>query len=152
MSMHTAKVLQINACSLKTIDDTKHKMVQFKALVHLKAASIVMVCETWLNDGIKNKDILDPKEFTIHRKDRADKKGGGVLVAIRNFIPSKQRKDLELDCEDHNEIVIVELTDTNGEKKIWLPCTNHQTIQTSCLPTTSKPACLTFGMLDLRTC
>jgi len=112
----TAVVLQINAQSIKTIDREKNKLVQFQSLVDLKAPDIISVCESWLIEAIKDNDILLTTEFTIHRKDRKHKEGGGVFVAVKNHITSTHRKDLEPTDELHNEIIIVEVIDGNGEK------------------------------------
>jgi hypothetical protein len=111
MEKDTATVLQINARSLKTIDADKNKMLQFKALVELKEADIISVCETWLHDDIDDEDILEKEDFLIHRRDREDREGGGVLVAVRNSIPSKHRKELQATSKSFNEIIVVEIGD-----------------------------------------
>ena len=113
-----ATILQINARSLKTIDGQKNKMIQFKSLVHLREPHIVTVCETWLVDAIKDDDILDKDHYTICRKDRKFKKGGGVMVAVTNAVPSKRRDDLETNEKDHNEIVLVEVSNGKENKLI----------------------------------
>ena len=43
------------------------------------------VTETWLNNTIYDSKI--PHNYAIHRKDRSSR-GGGILVAIRNDLPS----------------------------------------------------------------
>ena len=111
MESPTATVLQINARSLKTIDANKNKMVQFKSLVALKEAHIITVCESWLNPSIEDKDILSNNDFQIYRKDRHDREGGGVFIAVTNSITSSDLKALESPDPDHNEIVAVELID-----------------------------------------
>ena len=47
---------------------------------------LTMVTETWLTNNITNNEIL-PKGYHVIRKDRnADKRGGGVLIALRERI------------------------------------------------------------------
>ena len=58
--VNTAIILQINACSLKTIDVDKNNMVQFKSLHGgwlLKELHIITVCEGWRNASIEDKDL-----------------------------------------------------------------------------------------------
>ena len=49
---------------------------------------IIGLTETWLTEGIWNNEIL-PNTFNIYRKDRTSR-GGGVLLAIRATIPSRE--------------------------------------------------------------
>ena len=47
---------------------------------------MIMVTETWLNKNITNNEIL-PKGYHVIKKDRvADKRGGGVLIALHDDI------------------------------------------------------------------
>ena len=43
---------------------------------------VIYVNETWLNQNISNSEILH-SGFTIFRRDRSDRGGGGVLIAIK---------------------------------------------------------------------
>ena len=108
------KVLQINARSIKRVDYLKNKIVQFKTLVALKNPDVISVAETWLNDTVPSDKLLDENEYNIYRKDRADVNGGGVLVAVRKCLNSKQRDDLESPSVFHNEMIIVELKQRAG--------------------------------------
>lgn len=51
-----------------------------------KSYDIFCITETWLNDMICDSEIL-PYNYAIHRKDR-NTRGDGILVAIKNNIPS----------------------------------------------------------------
>jgi len=64
-----------------------NKFDQFQSLVYTKNFDIICVTETWLNNTVFNNEIL-PTSYTIYRKDRANR-GGGVLIAINNSIPSQ---------------------------------------------------------------
>ena len=51
--------------------------------------------------------------YDVYRRDRGqDKRGGGVLIAIRNDVASARRTDLETDCE----LVVVEVDPSRGSK------------------------------------
>jgi hypothetical protein len=44
---------------------------------------LILVTETWLNSNFSNNELLS-KGYNIIRNDRvADKRGGGVLIALR---------------------------------------------------------------------
>lgn len=46
--------------------------------------SVFILSESWLKPHISSDDYFDPSLFKVFRKDRIEKKGGGVLVAISN--------------------------------------------------------------------
>ena len=59
----------------------------FQDLAFVENLDIIIVTETWLNDNISNNEILSIG-YNIIRKDRSSgKRGGGVLIALRNNIP-----------------------------------------------------------------
>ena len=79
---------------------------------------IVAVTETWLKPTILSSEILPSSDFTIHRRDRAvriDKRGGGVMLAVRNIIPSVRRTDIETSAE----IVACELRPSDKKKLLF---------------------------------
>ena len=55
--------------------------------MYTKSYDIFCVSETWLNETIYDNEIL-PSNYTIYRNDRRSR-GGGVLIAVSNSIPSK---------------------------------------------------------------
>lgn len=55
---------------------------------------MIALTETWLNSSIKNNEFISDR-YIVYRKDREhsnveEKKGGGVLLAIRAEIQSEQ--------------------------------------------------------------
>ena len=61
-------------------------MQSFQDLAFVENLDIIRVTETWLNDNISNNEII-PTGYNIIRKDRSSgKRGGGVLIALRNNI------------------------------------------------------------------
>jgi len=71
----------------------------FKVLYMLLIFSL---SETWLPDNVTDLEIL-PQAYSLYRKDR-ESRGGGVLLAINNNLPSKQIKS-----PDNLEVVTVTL-------------------------------------------
>ena len=116
------KCVLVNARSLKSFyktpsDDGGHKtchLVAFQKFVYGGDYDIIAVTETWLNQSILDSEILD-KGYIIFRRDRLEKVGGGVLLAIKNNIPLARRRDLE----NNLEMLCVELN-LIGSPKIFV--------------------------------
>ena len=89
-----------------------NKFNQFQSVVYTKNFDIICVTETWLNNTVFNNEIL-PTSYTIYRKDRVNR-GGGVLVAIHNSIPSQL-------CHTSNSIEIISVH-LNIRPKLLLIC------------------------------
>ena len=78
--------LVMNARSLKSYHkDSKRNwqsvcnLHRFQDLVYAENSDVVCVNETWLNQNIRNSEIL----HSGFRRDRSDRGGGGVLIAIK---------------------------------------------------------------------
>ena len=89
-----------------------NKFNQFQSVVYTKNFDIICVTETWLNNTVFNNEIL-PTSYTIYRKDRVNR-GGGVLVAIHNSIPSQL-------CHTSNSIEMISVH-LNIRPKLLLIC------------------------------
>ena len=79
-----------------------NKLSYFQSLVYCGSVDCFCVTETWLSANILDGEIL-PNQYVIYRQDRASK-GGGVMIAVRNEICSRQ---VHTDC--NLELVVVEL-------------------------------------------
>ena len=103
--------LYLNARSLKAYvpsnTDCTSKQCKITLLQHLVYSAtydIVCICETWLNATVLSSELLPG--YSIFRRDRVGKIGGGVLVAVKNNIHATRRLDLE---KQNTEFVVVEL-------------------------------------------
>ena len=79
---------------------------------------VLAITETWLTPVINSCEILPNMNFTIHRRDRFEhnnKRGGGVLLGVRNTVPCVRRPGLETSAE----IVVCELR-PSCKKKILM--------------------------------
>ena len=81
--------LVMNARSLKSYHKHSTKnwqsvcnLLRFQDLVYAENCDVICVNETWLNQNIRKSEILH-SGFTIFRRDRSDRGGGGVLIAIK---------------------------------------------------------------------
>ena len=110
------KCIYLNSRSLMSVSRTHNKPMQLQNLVSLNNPDLVAVSESWLKSHVGSQEIF-PSDYAVHRKDRAEtipgKRAGGVLLAVKNKIPSLRRPDLETSCE----ILVCELR-PNDRKKI----------------------------------
>ena len=70
----------------------------FQKLVYSNAYDIICVTETWLKDFFLDSEILDTG-YSIFRRDRAEREGGGVLIAVKDNLDCRRRSDLETGLE-----------------------------------------------------
>jgi ribonucleases P/MRP protein subunit RPP40 len=69
------------------------KLRELEMYVQEEHPDIIGITETWLNVDIQDSEI-NMLEYTLYRKDRVDRLGGGVLIYVHNKIKSKLREDL----------------------------------------------------------
>ena len=118
--------LVINARSLKRYhkDSTTNwqsvsKLHRFQDLVYAENSDVICVNETWLNQNISNSEILH-SGFTIFRRDRSDRAGDGVLIAIKtaSFKAVKEFKP-ESEAElQQLEIIFAAITTLTGQRSL----------------------------------
>ena len=82
-------------------------------------ADLVWVTETWLTDDVDNCEILN-NSYTIYRKDRITRQGGGVMLAVKasSFNSSREIEDFN----GNIEVVSCEIiTNSNHRrrKNVW---------------------------------
>ena len=109
-------ILYINARSLKAFVASSDnggtrvfKIQLLQLLVFSSSYDVVCVCETWLNDSILSSEILPG--YTIYRRDRLNRIGGGVLVAVKDDIRSTRHAELE---PENTELIVIELIIPNS--------------------------------------
>lgn len=78
-------ILNINCQSIKT------KMPELHQVINQVKPDIIVGTESWLNPEINNSEIFPNNMFSIYRKDRTNRKGGGVFLAISNNIISSEQ-------------------------------------------------------------
>ena len=79
-------ILYLNARSLF------NKIDELSVIINQQNADVIMVTETWLTDAIPDA-ALHISGFTIVRRDRSSRRGGGVAIYIRESLPFKIRPD-----------------------------------------------------------
>ena len=58
------------------------KLSCFHDIVTTNQFDVIALTETWLDSSISNHEL--PRGYVVHRRDRQDKLGGGVLLAIND--------------------------------------------------------------------
>jgi hypothetical protein len=108
--------LYLNARSLKAFvpsDQDLSKVCKITLLQHLVYSAtydVVCICETWLNESVLSSELLPG--YSIFRRDRVGKIGGGVLVAVKLNLHATRRLDLE---NENIELVVIELAIENSK-------------------------------------
>ena len=85
------RTLNVNFQSIKG----KRPLVE--NLLESTKPDVVFGTETWIDGSVSDNQIF-PSNFKLYRKDR-NLEGGGVLVAVRNEIPSSAVPELDSNCE-----------------------------------------------------
>lgn len=61
---------------------------------------IIMITETWLLDSIASEELFDNR-YLVYRRDRKEqKRGGGVLIALKKHLVAHERNDWNTNAED----------------------------------------------------
>ena len=68
-------------------------IIELSEILKLNSADIATIPETWCRDHIPDESICVPGYFHI-RKDRADRRGGGVMCFVKHGIPFKEWTEL----------------------------------------------------------
>ena len=112
-STRNLRCLQLNARSLR------NKVLDLQALLLENFFPVIAITETWLNASFMDFE-LGLNDYSIHRKDRQDRRGGGVLLAIHTDLISIRRRDLETD--DKIETVMVEICQKSIDNILFGVC------------------------------
>jgi hypothetical protein len=110
---HGINICHVNARSLFP------KFDEISWIVQKSCVDIVCISETWLNDTVLDSDIAI-EGFTLLRKDRISKKGGGVAMYIKNCLSFKQRYDIITNNE--LEMLWCELVSKRSQDNTLLSC------------------------------
>ena len=119
------KVRHSSLKSLKSVHKdviTYSTLERFQDFVYGENLDFVCLNETWLNESISNVEILH-SGYTIFRKDRVGRNGGGVLVGIKtNSFCSVKEFSLNSDEMEGLEIVSAILTTASNKRLLFSSC------------------------------
>ena len=110
---------QFNARSIR------NKTIQFRAMIASENLDIIGITETWIQE--KTKDFIGEHEipgYKLFKKDRLNKKGGGVMIYVRNHL-----NPIECKLETEHEVVGVNINSLGKNLLVMLTYRPpHQTI------------------------
>ena len=90
----------------------RNKQAEFFELTRNTSADIILGNESWLSEEIASSEIFPPN-YTVYRKDRGDRLGGGVFIAVRNYLVC-QLEDLQ--SRENAEMIWCSVSDKHGKK------------------------------------
>ncbi|XP_015224518.1 PREDICTED: uncharacterized protein LOC107080829 [Cyprinodon variegatus] len=103
--------------ALLNINGLRHKMDYIRHIISRDKVHVFALCETKLDASVEDRKVGIPG-FRLWRRDRKEKKGGGVALYVKNDIEAKERTDL---MRTTAEIIWVEL-DITGSRPVLLGC------------------------------
>ena len=72
------------------------KIEELTLLVAKAQPSLVFITETWLDDSVPSTMLSLPEHSSCIRRDRLGRRGGGVLLLVRDGLSFSHRNDLQL--------------------------------------------------------
>ena len=75
------------------------KKLELKHLTDQTKPDIIAGTESWLNETHYNNEIFDTETYSIFRKDRKNRKGGGVFLAIKHCLNPVSQPDIDSESE-----------------------------------------------------
>ena len=75
------------------------KRTELKYFTDQTKPDIIVGTESWLNDNHYNSEIFDTEQYSIFRKDRKGKRGGGVFLAIKHSLNPTSQPELDSSAE-----------------------------------------------------
>ena len=88
----TSRILHVNCQSIS------NKREEFEQLLDSTKADVIFGTESWLRKDIKDHEVF-PDGYTVYRKDRKNSIGGGVFIAVKDYLISSHMADYDADCE-----------------------------------------------------
>ena len=79
----------------------KDKKPQFLSFVEINKPDVIVGTETWLTPAIYDAGYFPPElGYTVYRRDRVDKKGGGVIILVNSTFISECKPEYQTNCEN----------------------------------------------------
>ena len=106
-------------CLLLNARSLRNKVLDLQALLLEDYFPVIAITETWLDSSFMDFE-LGLNDYCVHRKDRQDRRGGGVLLAVHTDLISIRRRDLEYN--DNIETVMVEICQKSKDNVLFGVC------------------------------
>ena len=87
--------------ALINFQSIREEMPLFYTFIDSNKPDIIVGTETWLTVKIYDNEIFPPElGYTVYRRDRIDKRGGGVIILVNSKFTSVLRSELNTNCEN----------------------------------------------------
>lgn len=103
-------------CMFTNARSLASKMGELEALVLEEQIEVVGVAETWLDSS--HDWAVNIQGFTLFRRDRANRKGGGVCLYVRSDMKASVKEEIVCDDCGDAETLWVEVQGEENTKKI----------------------------------
>ena len=82
----------------------RSKIPLLHSFIETEKPDVLIGTESWLNESIQTSEIF-PENFCILRRDRPNKGGGGVFIAVSDSLPVTERSDFGVNMAAYGEIL-----------------------------------------------
>ena len=97
----------------------RNKVLDLQILLLEDYFPVIAITETWLESSFMDFE-LGLNDYWVHRKDRQDRRGGGVLLAVHADLLSIRTRDLEYN--DNIETIMVESCQKSKDNVLFGVC------------------------------
>ena len=87
-----------SCCLLLNARSIRNKVHDLQALLLMDSFDIIAITETWIDGDFQDFE-LPFHDYNVYHKDRCNRRGGGVLVAVYSHLLCLHRTDLEVAVE-----------------------------------------------------
>ena len=81
-----SQYLRFLTCHYFNARSLSNKLNSLTLLLNSEKYDIIFITETWLSDNIFDSEIIKNSNYSIFRRDRLYRHGGGVAILFRNVI------------------------------------------------------------------
>ena len=116
-------------CLLLNARSLRNKVLDLQALLLEDYFLVIAITETWLDSSFMDFELV-LNDYCVHCKDRRDRRGGGVFLAVHTDLISIRRRDLEYN--DNIETVIVKICQKSKDNVLLFHDGNLSKIKGQC--------------------
>ena len=106
-------------CLLLNARSLRNKVLDLQVLLLEDYFPVIAITGTWLESSFMDFE-LGLNDYCVHRKDRQDRRGGGVLLAVHADLLSIRTRDLEYN--DNIETIMVESCQKSKDNVLFEVC------------------------------
>ena len=98
-----------------------NKVIYLKNMIETASYDVVFIVETWLSPSVPDV-LICPRGFDVIRRDRCYKKGGGLLVLYRSYLPVVEIRDYICTGDSYFEYLSIDMLFSKKNDRIRFMC------------------------------